>query len=145
MILHPLVTCGLCRACRCGDDVHCENSQFPGINTDGGYAEYLRTTARSVVQLDDRWSRRTSPHSPTPGSPRTTRPRRRRALLRPGTAVVIGAGGLGHIGIQVMKAITAGELVVVDRNPDAVDLAVELGRRPRRASPTARMSPRCWS
>src|SRR3954449_10959176 len=51
VILHPLVTCGLCRACRSGDDVHCENSQFPGIDTDGGMAELLRTTARSCVRL----------------------------------------------------------------------------------------------
>ncbi len=53
VILHPLITCGLCRACRFGDDVHCENSQFPGIDTDGGYAEFLKTTARSVVKIDD--------------------------------------------------------------------------------------------
>ena len=52
VILHPLVTCGLCRACRFGDDVHCENSSFPGINVDGGYAEYMKTTARSVIKLD---------------------------------------------------------------------------------------------
>src|ERR1700761_662475 len=43
VILHPLVTCGLCRACRFGDDVHCDNSSFPGINADGGYAEFLKT------------------------------------------------------------------------------------------------------
>ncbi|MDN5854052.1 MAG: alcohol dehydrogenase catalytic domain-containing protein, partial [Actinomycetia bacterium] len=53
VILHPLMTCGLCRACRLGDDVHCENSQFPGIDTNGGYAEFLRTSARSCVKLDD--------------------------------------------------------------------------------------------
>ena len=53
VILHPLITCGLCRACRSGDDVHCEKSSFPGIDTAGGYAEYLRTTARSVVKIDD--------------------------------------------------------------------------------------------
>jgi len=53
VILHPLVTCGLCRACRSGDDVHCENSRFPGIDSDGGYAEYLLTTARSVVKIDE--------------------------------------------------------------------------------------------
>jgi len=41
VILHPLITCGLCRACRSGDDVHCESSRFPGIDTHGGYAEYL--------------------------------------------------------------------------------------------------------
>ena len=39
VILHPLITCGLCRACRSGDDVHCEASAFPGIDTNGGYAD----------------------------------------------------------------------------------------------------------
>jgi NAD+-dependent secondary alcohol dehydrogenase Adh1 len=48
--------------------------------------------------------------------------------LRPGDkCVVIGAGGLGHIGIQVLKAISAAELVVLDRNPDAVKLATDIG------------------
>ena len=53
VIVHPLVTCGLCRACRSGDDVHCLNNSFPGIDSNGGYAEYLKTSARSVVKLDD--------------------------------------------------------------------------------------------
>src|SRR4030088_1182719 len=53
VIVHPLVTCGLCRACRAGDDVHCETSSFPGIDTDGGYAEYLKTSARSVVKIHE--------------------------------------------------------------------------------------------
>jgi len=51
VILHPLVTCGFCRACRAGDDVHCEASAFPGIDTDGGMAELIKTSARSVVKL----------------------------------------------------------------------------------------------
>jgi NAD+-dependent secondary alcohol dehydrogenase Adh1 len=52
VILHPTPTCGLCRACRAGDDMHCSNSTFPGINTDGGMAEYLLTSARACVLLD---------------------------------------------------------------------------------------------
>jgi NAD+-dependent secondary alcohol dehydrogenase Adh1 len=49
-------------------------------------------------------------------------------LLYPGTsAVVIGAGGLGHIGIQCVAALTAASLIVVDRNPDALKLAEQLG------------------
>lgn len=52
VILHPLVTCGLCRACRAGNDVHCVNSRFPGIDSDGGMAELLLTSARSVIKLD---------------------------------------------------------------------------------------------
>ena len=52
VILHPTPTCGLCRACRAGDDMHCENRTFPGLSTDGGMAEYLLTSARACVKLD---------------------------------------------------------------------------------------------
>src|SRR5437016_2613140 len=52
VILHPLMTCGLCRACRAGDDMHCSNSSFPGISVDGGMANFLKTNARAVVKLD---------------------------------------------------------------------------------------------
>jgi NAD+-dependent secondary alcohol dehydrogenase Adh1 len=39
----------------------------------------------------------------------------------------VGAGGLGHIGIQCLRALTAAEVIVVDPNPDALKLASELG------------------
>jgi NAD+-dependent secondary alcohol dehydrogenase Adh1 len=49
-------------------------------------------------------------------------------LLYPGTAcVLIGAGGLGHIGIQCLAALTATKIIVVDRNPEALKLAEQLG------------------
>lgn len=128
VIVHPLITCGLCRACRSGDDVHCEASDFPGIDTDGGYAEYLRTSARSVVRIDDTLEPSdvaaladaglTAYHAAAKAARRLT-PRDR--------VVVIGAGGLGHIGIQVLKALTAAEIIVVDRNADAIKLAVGIG------------------
>jgi NAD+-dependent secondary alcohol dehydrogenase Adh1 len=35
VILHPPMTCGQCRACRAGDDMHCENGEFPGLSRDG--------------------------------------------------------------------------------------------------------------
>ena len=128
VIVHPLITCGLCRACRSGDDVHCEESAFPGIDSDGGYAEYLKTSARSVVKLDDSLEPAgvaaladaglTAYHAAAKAARRLT-PRDR--------CVVIGAGGLGHIGIQVMKALSPAELIVVDRNADAVKLALTIG------------------
>lgn len=128
VIVHPLITCGLCRACRSGDDVHCELSQFPGIDTNGGYAEYLRTSARSVVRLDDSLEPAdvaaladaglTAYHAAAKAARRLT-PRDR--------CVVIGAGGLGHIGIQVLRALSPAEIIVVDRNPDATKLALTIG------------------
>ena len=73
-------------------------------------------------------SRRTSPRWPTPGSPPTTRSARRcRCCTRAPRAVVIGAGGLGHIGIQCLAALTATRIIVVDRNPEALKLAEQIG------------------
>lgn len=128
VIVHPLITCGLCRACRAGDDVHCENNLFPGIDTAGGYAEYLRTSARSVVRIDDSLEPADVAALADAGLTAYHAAAKAARRLRPGDrCVVIGAGGLGHIGVQVLKAITAAEIVVVDRNPDAVDLAVSIG------------------
>ena len=128
VILHPLITCGLCRACRSGDDVHCENSQFPGIDTHGGYAEYLRTTARSVVRIDDELEPADVAALADAGLTAYHAAAKAARATRPGdVCVVIGAGGLGHVGIQVMKAISSATLVVVDRNQAAVDLAVAIG------------------
>src|ERR1700712_1178998 len=51
VIMHPYISCGLCRPCRRGDDMHCLNGSFPGIDRDGGFADFLLTSARSVVKL----------------------------------------------------------------------------------------------
>ena len=128
VILHPLITCGLCRACRFGDDVHCENSEFPGIDTNGGYAEYLRTTARSVVRIDDSLNPADVAALADAGLTAYHAVAKVAAATRPGdVCVVIGAGGLGHIGIQVLKAISGVTVVVLDRNPEAIKLAVDIG------------------
>ncbi|MFC5219856.1 NAD(P)-dependent alcohol dehydrogenase [Streptomyces coerulescens] len=128
VILHPLVTCGLCRACRAGDDVHCMNSAFPGIDADGGYAEYLKTSARSVVPL----ARSLEPASVAALADAGltayhAAAKAARALWPGDKAVVIGAGGLGHIGIQVLRALSPVEMIVIDRSPEALALAKELG------------------
>jgi len=48
--------------------------------------------------------------------------------LYPGTtAVVIGAGGLGHIAIQTLAALTPATIVVVDPSQPALELAKQLG------------------
>jgi NAD+-dependent secondary alcohol dehydrogenase Adh1 len=128
VILHPLMTCGFCRACRAGDDVHCMNSAFPGIDTDGGYAEYLKTTARSVVALDPSLEPASVAALADAGLTAYHAVAKAARVLRPGDkAVVIGAGGLGHIGIQVLRALSPVEMIVIDRSPEALALAKELG------------------
>ncbi|GHH54310.1 NAD(P)-dependent alcohol dehydrogenase [Lentzea cavernae] len=128
VIVHPLITCGLCRACRSGDDVHCAASQFPGIDTAGGYAEYLKTSARSVVKIDNALEPSDVAALADAGLTAYHAAAKAARRLRPGDrCVVIGAGGLGHIGVQVLKALTAAEIVVLDRNQDAVKLAETIG------------------
>ncbi|MFF5988348.1 NAD(P)-dependent alcohol dehydrogenase [Prauserella flavalba] len=128
VILHPLMTCGLCRACRLGDDVHCENSRFPGIDTHGGYAEYLLTSARSCVKLDDSLEPADVAALADAGLTAQHAAAKAARALRPGdVCVIIGAGGLGHIGIQCLKAMSAATLVVVDRNRGALELAQQVG------------------
>jgi NAD+-dependent secondary alcohol dehydrogenase Adh1 len=128
VILHPLATCGLCKACRDGDDVHCVDSTFPGVSTDGGYAEYLHTTARSAIRLDESLQPADVAALADAGLTAYHAVAKAARRLRPGDkAVVFGAGGLGHIGVQVLHALSPAEMIVVDRNADALALAKELG------------------
>jgi NAD+-dependent secondary alcohol dehydrogenase Adh1 len=128
VILHPTPTCGLCRPCRAGDDMHCVNSTFPGLDSDGGMAEYLLTSARACVKLDPSTQPKDVAALADAGITAYHAVRKVVPLLYPGTtAVVIGAGGLGHIGIQCLAALTATNIIVVDRNPDALKLAATLG------------------
>jgi NAD+-dependent secondary alcohol dehydrogenase Adh1 len=128
VILHPTPTCGLCRACRAGDDMHCTDSSFPGLSHDGGMAEYLLTSARACVKLDPKTQPADVAALADAGITAYHAVRKAIGMLYPGTtAVVIGAGGLGHIGVQCLAALTATTIVVVDRNPDALKLAAQIG------------------
>ena len=128
VILHPTPTCGLCAACRAGHDMHCENSSFPGLDSDGGMAEYLLTSARACVKLDPSTQPKDVAALADAGITAYHAVRKALPELYPGTTcVLIGAGGLGHIGIQCLAALTATRIIVVDRNPDALKLAEQLG------------------
>ena len=109
VILHPTPTCGLCRACRAGQDMHCANGFFPGLDrNDGGMAEYLLTSARACVKLDPETQPKDVAALADAGITAYHAVRKAIPQLYPGTScVVIGAGGLGHIGIQCLAALTA--------------------------------------
>ena len=128
VIVHPFISCGLCRPCRAGDDMHCLNGSFPGINRDGGFADFLKTSARSVVKLDPGLEPKDIAALADAGLTAIHAVKKAIPVLGPGTrAVVIGAGGLGHIGIQCLKAMTPTEIIVVDPSEKALALAKELG------------------
>ncbi len=128
VIAHPLTSCGLCPECRVGQDSHCLNASFPGVNVDGGMADQLLTNARAVVKLDPSLQPRDIAALADAGLTAYHAVRKAADVLYPGThAVVIGAGGLGHIGVQALAAITGAEITVVDRSEEALSLAATLG------------------
>ena len=128
VIVHPYISCGLCGPCRAGNDMHCLTGSFPGINRDGGFADFLQTSARSVVKLDPSLQPKDIAALADAGLTAIHAVKKAIPVLSAGTrAVVIGAGGLGHIGIQCLKAMTPTEIIVVDPSEPALALARELG------------------
>ncbi len=128
VICHPLVTSGHCLACRRGDDMHATDSKFPGINANGGYAEYLLTGERSLIKLPKSLAPKdVAPYTDAGLTAYRAAKKASRHLLPGEFAVCIGAGGLGHIGIQVLRALCAAEIIVADRSATALELAKECG------------------
>ncbi|SDK98332.1 NAD(P)-dependent alcohol dehydrogenase [Natronorubrum texcoconense] len=128
VICHPVQTCGICRPCRLGEDMYCENSAFNGLTTDGGFAEYLRTNERAVIPLPDGVDpTEIAPHADA-GITAYHAVKKAVRELNPGdTCVVIGVGGLGHIGLQCLDATSAATIVAADIKNEALELATELG------------------
>jgi len=128
VILHPQSTCGFCSECRAGNDMHCTSPAFPGFTIDGGMATFLKTTDRAVVKLDASLAPKDIAALADAGITAYHAVKKAVPILSPGTkAVVIGAGGLGHIGIQCLKALTPTEIIVVERSPEALELARSWG------------------
>jgi NAD+-dependent secondary alcohol dehydrogenase Adh1 len=129
VILHPGVTCGLCAACRAGEDMYCPRIRFPGVDgSDGGYAEFLRTSVRAAVPLRDGADPvRVAPLADA-GITAYHAVRRLTGSVRPGaTVLVLGVGGLGHLGVQLLRAMTPARILAADARPDRLELAERLG------------------
>jgi 2-desacetyl-2-hydroxyethyl bacteriochlorophyllide A dehydrogenase len=129
VIVHPAVTCGFCVACRAGNDMHCPTWRFPGVDGwHGGYAELLRTSARSVVKL----APGTDPTSLAPhadaGLTAIHAVKRLAPFTDPAsTVVVIGAGGVGHLAIQLLRIFTPARILVLDTDPEREEFARSFG------------------
>jgi NAD+-dependent secondary alcohol dehydrogenase Adh1 len=128
VIVHPLRTCGVCLACRRGEDMYCEDGVFPGLNADGGFAHYLRTSDRALIKLDERLEPRDVAPYADAGITAYRAAKKAAEKLPPGSrCVVIGVGGLGHVGVQVLRALCATQILAVDTSDESLELAGEIG------------------
>jgi len=125
--------CGLCMNCRMGMENYCEKPGGPtpgGLGGyDGGMAPYLLVpAARFLVPLGSLDPRAAAPLSDAALTSYHAI-KRSRHLLGPGsTAVVIGAGGLGQMAIQVLRTLSAATTIIaVDTAVDKLDIAKRMG------------------
>ncbi len=125
--------CGTCAKCAEGKENYCLRADAlgirpPGLGAPGSMAEYLLVDdPRHLVPLDG-----LDPVAAVPLTDAGLTPYHaiKRALPRlvPGsTAVVIGAGGLGHVAIQLLRALTPARVVALDVSEDKLRLAREVG------------------
>jgi NAD+-dependent secondary alcohol dehydrogenase Adh1 len=127
VICHPLLSRGETLAARRGNDMHAGGA-FPGIDSDGGYAELLKTSERAIVKLPATLVPKDVAPYADAGLTAYHAGKKAAAMLMPGDyAVVLGVGGLGHIGAQVLKALCAASIIAVDRSETALKLAQDCG------------------
>jgi alcohol dehydrogenase, propanol-preferring len=134
VLVSVIYSCGRCRACAEGRDNACEVAGgrlraplTPGLGPDGAMADYMAVKARYLDPLGD-----LDPVSAAPLADAGTTPMHAvnsaRHRLTPGsTAVVIAVGGLGHLGLQILKAVTAARVIAVDSDETKLALARKLG------------------
>lgn len=118
-------SCGQCPICEEGRENLCPAQKITGVTVDGGYAEFIRAKASHVVKVPDVLT-------PTDAAPLfcagvTVYRAITRAGVKPGQRVALfGIGGLGHLAVQVVKALGA-EVIAVDIAEEKLELARSLG------------------
>lgn len=125
--------CGVCATCAGGDEQYCERAAAlairpPGLGAPGAMAEYVLVDhSRHLVPLDGL--------DPVVAAPLTDAGLTPYHAIKPvlpqlvpgSTAVVIGAGGLGHLGIQILRALSSCQVVALDLGEEKLAFATEVG------------------
>ncbi len=125
--------CGLCHACAQGQENYCPHAAElgiapPGLGAPGAMAEYLIVDdKRHLVPLGDLDPVEAVSLTDAGLTPYHAIVSAREHLFPGSTAVVIGVGGLGHVGIQVIRALSDARVIAVDVSQDKLDLAREVG------------------
>ena len=124
--------CGLCMNCRVGKENYCqnpENVKAGGLGADGGMAPYLLVpSTRFLIPLGTLDPRDAAPLSDAALTSYHAVKRSLDVLGAGSTAVVIGAGGLGQMAIQVLRALSGATTVIaVDTSADKLEIAKRMG------------------
>lgn len=130
--VYGLLGCGRCKPCSAGAENLCvhgmEGPPGIGFGVDGAMAEYLLVAdPRRLVPIGDLDPADVAPLTDAGLTPYRVI-KRVQGRLTPGShAVVIGAGGLGHLAIQILDALTPASVIAVDTREQALALARQVG------------------
>lgn len=125
--------CGTCAKCAQGKENYCLRADAlgirpPGLGTPGAIAEYLLVDdPRHLVPLDGLDPVAAAPLTDAGLTPYHAIKRSLAKLVPGSTAVVIGTGGLGHVAIQLLRALTPARVIALDVSEDKLRLAKEVG------------------
>ncbi len=126
-IVHPWIGCGECAACRRGEENICAKPQSLGVLRDGGFADYVLVPhPRYLVDLAGLDPVKAAPLA-CAGVTTYSAAKKFGARIHEGPVVVIGAGGLGMMALEVLKAMGAQGAIVVDVDAAKREAALAAG------------------
>ena len=127
--------CGSCQHCRVGMENYCDKQGAigafgGGLGLDGGFAPFMLVpNARHLVPLGDLDPVDAAPLTDAGLTSYHAIKRSLHRLVPGATVVVIGAGGVGHMAIQILAALTPATVVAAARRPEALEFASSLGAK----------------
>ena len=127
VLVYPWIGEGRCPACRIGEENLCDKPRSLGVYTDGGYAEYVlvpsyRYLLKTADELD------TDASATLSCSALTAYGAVKNANLKPNdNVVIVGAGGLGLMAIQLAKAVSGSKIIAMDINDEKLGAAKQNG------------------
>jgi alcohol dehydrogenase, propanol-preferring len=125
--------CGHCARCRRGMENYCERQSElggmgGGLGFDGGMAPFMLVPrSRWLVPLGDLSPLEAAPLTDAGLTPYHAVVRSLPLLGAGSVATVIGVGGLGHMAVQILRALTGATIIAVDQRDDALSLATKAG------------------
>jgi D-arabinose 1-dehydrogenase-like Zn-dependent alcohol dehydrogenase len=127
VLVHPWIGCGECAACKRGEENICVKPQALGVVRPGGFAEYVVVPhPRYLIDIDGLDPAEAAPLA-CAGVTTYSALQKLGDRIHQGPVVVIGAGGLGLMGISVLKALGGVGAVVVDIDPQKREAARAAG------------------
>jgi propanol-preferring alcohol dehydrogenase len=126
-VVHPWIGCGQCAACQRGEENICTRPQSLGVMRDGGFADYVIVPhPRYLVDLGGLDPVKAAPLA-CAGVTTYSAVKKFGERIHEDPVVIIGAGGLGMMAIEVLKALGAKGAVVVDVDPAKREAALKAG------------------